>query len=107
MIGDKQVGPFMGVDFDKTVKRGERTFRIITYQAYNAFGLIGSEVNGVAILDEDKKEVLARNIARIDQAYFGLTKEQNEEAERISGLSLKELVDFIDVHRPPWGNEQH
>jgi len=83
-IGQGQVGPFMGVGFDKRVtfncrnKSGPRTrtFRIITYQAYNAFGLIGPEFNGVAVLDEDQKQVLCDNIEREQTGYFGVSAAQ-------------------------------
>jgi len=49
------VGPYMGVSFDqvtvKKARRGaERRFRIIVYGAYNAFGLIGSEENGLSLI---------------------------------------------------------
>ena len=96
MIENKRVGPFMGVDFDKTVTHGDRTFRVITYQAYNALGLIGSENNGVAILDEDKKEVIIDMIAVSHSGYYGVTTKQNEEAERIAGLSWESLVELVN-----------
>ena len=56
------IGPYTGISYDQTVtitrpangrkqKASERTFRIAIYGAYNAMGLIGSECNGIVILD--------------------------------------------------------
>ena len=86
----------MGVDFDKTVVHGDRTFRIITYQAYNAFGLVGSEFNGVAILDEDSKKVVARNIGKTSSGYYGVTKAQNKLADAILSMTWEELNKLIE-----------
>ena len=40
------------------VKGKTRTFIVGIANAYNAFGLIGSECNGIFVLDNDKKKVL-------------------------------------------------
>ena len=91
----KNVLPYVGVQFDKNVTfktpNGDRTFRIITYQAYNAFGLIGSEYNGVAILDEENHSVLCDNIAKEATGYFGVSEKQLKMAEDIL---KKNWVDF-------------
>ena len=73
----KQVGPFVGVSADqvRTFPNG-RSFRFLVYGAYNAFGLIGSEKNGVAVLDEDNKCVVCDELARADSGYFGPSAEQ-------------------------------
>ena len=117
-IGAKQVGPFMGVQFDekvsfKTRKDGgtyERNFRIITYQAYNAFGLIGPEYNGVsahryehrracvAVLDEDQKKVLCDEIEKESTGYFGVSEAQTKKAEWLSGVKWGEFRRFINNH---------
>ena len=39
-------------------KKKERTFRLAIYGAFNAYGLIGPERNGIVILDEDERAVL-------------------------------------------------
>lgn len=66
------VGPFMGVTLDKTVEfEGHGKFRVIMYRAYNAHGLIGTENNGVAVLDEDQMDVVCDMIPR--EKYLELT----------------------------------
>lgn len=99
----KNLLPFMGVQFDKTVsfkEKGQspRKFRVITYQAYNALGLIGSECNGVAILDEDKKLVLCDEILKQDTGWFGASDAQVAEATRICFLPWKEFQAFVNTH---------
>ena len=69
------VGPYTGVQFDRVRKyENGRSLRILTYQAFNAMGLIGSECNGVAILDEDNKQVLTDELAIGPSGYNGVTR---------------------------------
>jgi hypothetical protein len=37
-------GPYVGISRDQIVKKGKNRYRLLLYGAYNAFGLIGSEV---------------------------------------------------------------
>ena len=53
-----RLGPYMGVTRDE--KRGR--YRLIKYNAYNAFGLIGTEYNGIAVLDDRLRAVLTDNL---------------------------------------------
>lgn len=96
-IVSKQVGPFMGVQFDKVKKFGnKRSFRIVAYQAYNACGLIGSECNGVAILDEDKKAVVCDEIDKQDTGYYGLSEHQLKTAETIASMDWEQFRIFVN-----------
>lgn len=52
------LGPYLGVIEDKT--RGR--YRLAIYQAYNAMGLIGTEYNGIVVLDNELMQVVADNI---------------------------------------------
>jgi hypothetical protein len=71
------LGPYMGVTRDsiRKFKNGQR-FRILVFGAYNAGGLIGSEFNGLAILHENEKAVLADRIGCESSGYFGPSKDQ-------------------------------
>lgn len=55
-----RLGPYMGILRDE--KRGR--YRLVMYCAYNAGGLIGSEYNGIAVLDDKDRCVVADNIGR-------------------------------------------
>lgn len=71
------VGPFMYCSRDetKTLANGEK-YRLVIYGAYNALGLIGTEKNGIAILDENKQAVLCDGITSAASGYDTPTREQ-------------------------------
>lgn len=72
-------GPYMGIvkDVRRKFPNG-RTLRFLIYRAYNAMGLIGSECNGIVVLDEDKMKVVADEICKTDSGYSVPTKRQLE-----------------------------
>lgn len=84
----KSEGPYMGIQFDRKrtfrIASGDRTFRILTYQAYNAMGLIGSECNGILILDEDKLRVVCDELAQDTSGYFGVSRKAWDLAWRMA-----------------------
>lgn len=63
-----RVGPFMGVSRDDTRADG---FRLLIYGAYNAMGLIGSEYNGIAVLNNNEMNVVVDNIGCEGSGYNG------------------------------------
>lgn len=73
----KRVGPFVGVCADqvRTFPNG-RSFRVLVYGAYDAFGLIGPEKNGIAVLDEDNRSVLCDELGIAPSGYHGPSAEQ-------------------------------
>jgi len=89
--------PFMGVQHERKVTHGERTFHVFTYQAYNAFGLIGPENNGVAICDVDKKQVLCDGIDREGSGYFGVSEAQVRAFERVCSMPWEEFQTFVNT----------
>ena len=54
-----RLGPYMGVTRDE--KRGK--LRFVMYNAYNAYGLIGTEYNGIAVLNDEERNVVTDNLA--------------------------------------------
>lgn len=66
--------------------------------AYNAFGLIGSEHNGIFILDDDAKRVVLDQHLPIDSGYHGPSSEQRTELERICDLPTPAFRNFIRNH---------
>lgn len=57
--GAGRVGQFMGVVRDQYRKVGAKTYRVLVYSAYNAQGLVGSENNGIAVVSDEDREVIA------------------------------------------------
>ena len=97
----RSVGPYTGVEYkeEKCFSDGvDRKFIIATYQAYNAFGLIGSECNGIVILDDDKKQVLCDEIAIQSTGWFGASTEQVELFNRLLGMTWEEFQEFVNSH---------
>ena len=96
----KQVGPFVGVAADetRTFENGRR-FRFLVYGAFNACGLIGPEKNGIAVLDEDNRQVVCDEIARADSGYHGPSAEQLALFRSMmdSTFSYQQLCDVVNA----------
>jgi hypothetical protein len=103
------IGPYTGISYDQTVtitrpangrkqKASERTFRIAIYGAYNAMGLIGSECNGIVILDVDKMQVLTDEIGIISSGWFGPAKAQLELFNQLVAMPWEEFQVFVNAH---------
>lgn len=94
---ENNVFPYMGVQYDLTVDYviGGK-FRIISYQAFNAMGLIGSECNGIAIFNEDKRDVLLTEHKKQSSGYFGASKEQFDEIDRIVSMTWPCFKKFVN-----------
>jgi hypothetical protein len=99
----KSVGPYIGVQKDekvvKTLDGKERTFRLLLYGAYNAFGLIGSESNGVVVLDEDNLCVIADEIACEPSGYFGASEKQRRAFEVLKTSTSLEFRALVNAQR--------
>lgn len=84
--------PFTGVEWawKRKFPNGKRC-HIIAYRAYDAFGLIGSEMNGVAVVALPNTEgkdhegaIIATEIACESSGYFGLSQRQLDIAYLLS-----------------------
>jgi len=96
----KSVGPYTGVSRDLQVEFVEprRKFRLILYGAFNAYGLIGSECNGILILDQDKMHVLCDEIEREGTGYFGPSSKQVETFEKLASMGWDAFRSFVNGH---------
>jgi len=106
-IVSNKLPPFMGVQLDRKltfrVDGKDLHFRVFTYQAYNAFGLIGPELNGIAIADDDNRSVVCDSIKKQGSGYFGASQEQFDEVERICTMEwdkFKAYVKAVPTLRP-------
>lgn len=97
------IGPYTFVSRDrlttKTLDGERRTFRIVVYGAYNAMGLIGSECNGVAILDEDRKQVLCDEIEITGTGYCGPSAEQLTKYGELYRMTGARFRAFVNSHK--------
>lgn len=63
----KKVGPYEAVTHDFVRDDG---YRILLSGAYNAMGLVGTEYNGIAVLDERSKSVVTDCIGRQASGWY-------------------------------------
>lgn len=86
-----------------TVDGKRHTFAIFNYGAKNAFGLIGTEYNGVAIVNETTKRVVLDGEAPQPSGwYYGTGGNPTPSAIRAADIQLmnaKEFRAFIVSHR--------
>jgi hypothetical protein len=92
----KRVGPYVGVSRDE--HRPDKRFRLVLYGAYDALGLIGSECNGILVLDEREMRVTCDEIACIGTGWMGPSPKQQSELDRLLAMSDSEFAEFINGH---------
>jgi hypothetical protein len=95
---ENQIGPYMhgaGAIFHRVVNGAEYIVGIAS--AYNAFGLIGPENNGIFVLDETNKRVLTDQIMKAETGYYGPTQAQWEEYMRAMELPAKAFIKWIET----------
>ncbi len=67
-----QIGPYMHADGALRRRKVGRTMYVVGIAgAYNAFGLIGPEHNGLFVLDDTRKRVLTDRIGEEGSGYHG------------------------------------
>jgi hypothetical protein len=96
--------PLMYPKHAKRVSFGPgRVFIVMLHGAYNARGLIGSECNGLGILDDTKKQVLLAEHMNAPTGWYtgfgGPTNEQIAELERVVAMEWDEFVEFVNTNR--------
>ena len=75
-------------------KIGGTTYVIGIAGAYNAYGMIGPEHNGIFILDDDAKRVVLDRHCEELSGYFGPSQAQWEEMKRIAELPITSFHNF-------------
>lgn len=72
--------------------------------AYDAFGLIGPEHNGLFILNDDEKCVVLDRHCEESSGYHGPSRAQWAEFERVANLPLTAFRNFVKNHPRYRGN---
>lgn len=72
----KKVGPYESVCKDVVRKVGSESYRIMLYAGYNAAGLISSECNGIAVLSEDRTDIVCDELGREPSGSGGPSQAQ-------------------------------
>ena len=76
-----------------------RNFEIVIYGAYDAFGLIGPENNGIVILDNDNLRVVLDRHFEIQTGYFGSSENQVKEYLKIAAMNWEQFVEFVNNNK--------
>lgn len=92
------VGQYTMVFRDETLTFNGRSFRVVLYGAYNAMGLIGTENNGIAILDETRMQVVLDGHCPQETGAFGPSDDQMVEWRRICRMDAEAFLDFCNSH---------
>ena len=95
---NKQIGPFL-YSYPLWQRRvGSTTYTIGYADAYNAFGLIGPEHNGIFVLDDTHKAVvLDRHMPQLT-GYHGPAPEHHAEFLRLKRLGPRAFRAWIKAH---------
>lgn len=92
--GYQQIGNYI---YSHPLKRVGR-YIVGIADAYNAFGLIGPEHNGVFVLDDEDKCVVCDQIDKQSSGYFGPSDTQKIMLETLSKRSEEKLLEFCRTH---------
>ena len=79
-------------------KIGGTTYVIGIAGAYDAFGLIGPEHNGLFVLDDDAKRVVLDRHMPIASGYHGPSAEQWAEFKRVAKMPAAQFKAFCRNH---------
>jgi len=78
-------------------RKGRYTYVIGIAGAYNAFGLIGSEHNGIFVLNDTNKTVVLDRHCPIASGYCGPSQSQWDEFARISKMKRERIRRILQV----------
>jgi len=88
--------PYYNVEHSVKFTTGGVEFQIFVANGYNAGGLIGTECNGIVLVDLTKRGVIFDEWKRLGGCSMGSTPAQNLELERIVNMNAQELNDLLD-----------
>lgn len=95
-IDGKQIGAYMGIRRQGTRTVNGTTFIVAIYGAYNAMGLVGSEHNGIVVLNDTDKYVVTDKIGCASSGWYGETATQ---VQMFTFMMALDDVNFLDVLR--------
>jgi PAS domain-containing protein len=93
VLSNPSLGPYMGITHD--AKRGR--YRLLISGAYNALGLIGSEYNGIVVLDDETMQVVADRLFKQASGYNGPDWSQRNAFDRMLTCSPEEFAAIINL----------
>ncbi len=98
------VYPYRYVRYEAKKKVGKKTFHLFAYGAYDAFGLIGPEDNGIAVGNVTDRQLCIDEHNKQGYGWYpGFEHEpslaaQRAELERLATMSGKDFLAFLRSH---------
>lgn len=94
-----QIGPYHYADGAvRRRKVGKTEYIVGIAGAYNAFGLIGPEHNGIFVLDDTNKAVVLDQDTPQSSGYNGPSKAQWDRLAEVMQLPAEAFVELINTH---------
>lgn len=94
-----QIGPFMYADGAVRRRTVDGTDYLVGIAgAYNAFGLIGPEHNGIFVLDDTNKQVVLDQYEPQSSGYNGPSQHQWDVLGNIMRLDDQDFITFITTN---------
>lgn len=94
----KNIAPYMYVSADAIKELSDgRKFRVIIYGAYNALGLIGTECNGIAILNEIERDVVADEVLKANSGYDTPTLLQKKAFNTLINATDAKFIEYVNT----------
>ena len=94
-----QIGPFMYADGAVRRRTVDGTDYLVGIAgAYNAFGLIGPEHNGIFVLDDTHKRVVLDRDTEESSGYFGPSVRQWARLKEVMQMTDAEFRSLIFTH---------
>ena len=90
------IGPFERVTGDKIREVGQEKYRILLYGAYNAMGLVGGESNGIAVLSEDRNNVVCDELYCEPGKGTGKSANQTEMFNKLLACTEAEFRSIVN-----------
>lgn len=90
-----RIGQYMGVTHVHYKEVNTIKYTIFIYSAYNAMGLIGTECNGIGIVDDTNRRVVTDGIASEYSGYIQPSAKTYREYQRIKALEGPDFLDFL------------
>ena len=91
--------PYMGVQYDVQIAFAkDKVFRLATYQAYNAMGLIGTECNGIVMFDDVRKCVVFDEDCKIPTGWNGASTHAFDAIDRLCKLDWESFQQSVNAH---------
>lgn len=94
-ISGPRLGQFVGIrrQFTRTINK--KSFTVAIYAAHDVFGLIGSERNGVVVVNDTDKKVVLDMEAASSSGWYGPTKKQLDVFGSLNAMTKMQFLGYI------------